>query len=272
MSGLLQDKVFLIVGIRNDLSLAWAVARAVQAAGGTVAASYTPETRIDVLALLGKAGMDPALAAEVDVRSDEQVGAFVEGVLAARGRIDGILHAVAFGNHRVMCTKPPGSSAEPNDFLHIPWPDLAESFDISVYSLLRICRAAAPRLQAGASILTLTYQASQRVLPGYAGMALNKAALESLVRSLAFHFGPAGVRVNALSAGMVMTSSAAGIAGVRTLRKMTRETAPLGNIKADDVGAAALYYFSELSARATGNIHYVDGGMNIMGVTSHGTP
>lgn len=117
-----------------------------------------------------------------------------------------------------------------------------------------------------ASLVTLTYNASQRVFPSYAGMAINKAALENIMLYLASYFRKSGVRVNAISAGLVMSTSAGGINGVRRLRKMGKVTAPLGNIAAADVADAALYYFSDLSKKVTGNIHFVDGGFNIMGV------
>jgi enoyl-[acyl-carrier protein] reductase I len=123
-------------------------------------------------------------------------------------------------------------------------------------------------LAKNASVLTLTYNASQRVFPGYAGMGINKAALENIVLYLASHLREKQVRVNAISAGLVMTTSAGGINGVRKLRKIGKVTAPLGNITADDVGNTALYYCSDLSKKITGNIHFVDGGFNIMGVTS----
>ncbi len=142
-----------------------------------------------------------------------------------------------------------------------------DSFNISAYSLLRICRVVEPRLAQGASVLTLTYNASQRVFPGYAGMSINKAALENIMLYLAHYMGQAGVRVNAVSAGLVMTTSAGGIKGVRQLRKIGKHTAPLGNIKAEDVADTAMYYFSPQSRMVTGNIHYLDGGFNIMGVT-----
>ena len=134
--------------------------------------------------------------------------------------------------------------------------------------MLRICRVAEPFLSPNASVLALTYNASQRVFPGYAGMSINKAALENIMIYLAQYFGKSGVRVNALSAGLVMTTSAGGIKGVRQLRKIGKHTAPLGNIKAEDVAQAALYYFSNMSERVTGNTHFIDGGFNIMGVSN----
>jgi enoyl-[acyl-carrier protein] reductase I len=161
---------------------------------------------------------------------------------------------------------PVGSKGEEPSFLDIPYEDFMESFDISAYSLIRVCRVALPYLSKKASIVTLTYNASQRVFPTYAGMSINKAALENLTKYLAFHLRGQQIRVNAVSAGLVMTTSSGGIKGVRTLRKIGKKTAPLGNITAQDVANTVLYYFSPMSERVTGNIHYVDGGFNIMGV------
>jgi enoyl-[acyl-carrier protein] reductase I len=186
------------------------------------------------------------------------------------GAIDYVLHGVAFGTQSVMCYSLPGSSEPPPAYIDIPFEDLMDSFNISAYSLLRICRVAQPLLAKNASILTLTYNASQRVFPGYAGMAVNKAALENIMIYLASYFRDYGVRINAISAGLVMTTSSGGIFGVRRLRKMGKFTAPLGNIDAGDVGDTALYYFSSLSKKVTGNIHYVDGGFNIMGLGVEG--
>jgi len=117
-----------------------------------------------------------------------------------------------------------------------------------------------------ASVLTLTYNASQRVFPAYAGMAINKAALENIMLYLASYFRKSGIRVNAISAGLVMTTSSGGINGVRKLRKIGKATAPLGNVSAENVADTALYYFSDLSLKVTGNIHFVDGGFKIMGI------
>ncbi|MEN0006697.1 MAG: SDR family oxidoreductase, partial [Bacteroidota bacterium] len=115
-------------------------------------------------------------------------------------------------------------------------------------------------------ILTMTYNASQRVIPAYAGMAIAKAALENIMQYLAYHLGQEGHRVNALSPGLLMTTSAAGISNIRSMRKKAKAAAPLGNIKPEDIAAAALYYFSDASQRIGGNIHYIDGGLNIMGI------
>jgi enoyl-[acyl-carrier protein] reductase I len=261
-----KDKVAIIFGVRNQSSIAYAIAVKLHQSGCKVALSYVAETKNEVLFLIDQSGMDKDLSAEVDVRDEDQIASFIKKVYDQTGPIDYVLHGVAFGSQQVICYGLPGSDEPAPSYIDIPFEDLMDSFNISAYSLLRICRVAEPLLAKNASILTLTYNASQRVFPGYAGMGINKAALENIMIYLADYFREAGVRVNAISAGLVMTTSSGGIPGVRRLRKMGKFTAPLGNIDASDVGDTALYYFSNLSKKVTGNIHYVDGGFNIMGI------
>lgn len=261
-----SGKTALIFGVRNDSSIAFHTALKLQESGCKVALSYVEDTKDDVLHLMEQHGMDVNLSAEVDVRNEEQIKHFVDHIYQQTGSIDYILHAVAFGNLKVMCASLPGSKAPASSYIDIPFEDLMEAFDISAYSLLRICRLAEPFLNENSSVLTLTYNASQRVFPPYAGMAVNKAALENFVIYLADYFRNKKVRVNAISAGLVMTTSSGIIYGVRKLRKMGKLTAPLGNITASDVADSALFYFSDLSKKVTGNIHFVDGGFNIMGL------
>lgn len=242
-------KVAVIFGVRNDSSIAYDVALKLHQSGCKVALSYVADTRDDVLYLMDKLGMPHTLAAEVDVRNDEQVNAFLQQVHNQLGPIHYVLHGVAFGNHSVMCYAPHGSTDAAPEYIDIPFDDLVDSFNISAYSLLRIARAAAPLMADGASVLTLTYNASQRVFPNYAGMAINKAALENIMQYLASYFRSRQIRVNAISAGLVMTTSAGGVPGVRKMRKIGKVTAPLGNITAGDVGDTALYYFSDLSKK-----------------------
>jgi enoyl-[acyl-carrier protein] reductase I len=261
-----RGKIAVVFGVRNDSSIAWDVALKLHQSGCKVALSFVPETKSEVLFLMEKSGMDTRFAMEVDVRNEEQITTFLKHVYDGLGPINYILHGVAFGNERVLCYSIPGGNDAAPSYLDIPFEDLMDSFNISAYSLLRIVRVAEPLLSKNASIVTLTYNASQKVIPGYAGMGINKAALENIMMYLASHFRGTYVRVNAISAGLVMTTSSGGISGVRKLRKATKIVAPLGNINAGDVGDAALYYFSDLSKKVTGNIHFVDGGFNIMGV------
>jgi len=260
------NKVAVIFGVRNESSIAYDIAVKLHRSGCKVALSYVAETKDEVLYLMQQNGMNAALSAQVEIRSEEEISAFMQMVYDTAGPIDYVLHGVAFGSQSVMCYSLPGSNDPAPSYIDIPFEDFMDAFNISAYSLLRVARVAAPLLAKGASILTLTYNASQRVFPGYAGMAICKAALENIMIYLASHFRGTGVRVNAISAGLVMTTSSGGIFGVRKLRKMGKFTAPLGNIDAGDVGDAALYYFSDLSKKVTGNIHFVDGGFNVMGL------
>ena len=261
-----RDKVAVVFGVRNDSSIAWDVALKLHLSGCKVALSYVEDTKDEVLALMDKNGMDSHLAAQVDVRSSEQIDEFLKMVHDRQGPIHYILHGVAYGNQKVLCYSLPGSSEPAPSYLDIPFEDLMDSFNISAYSLIRICRSAKEFLAKNASILTLTYNASHRVFPGYAGMGISKAALENIVLYLADHFREQHIRVNAISAGLIMTTSSGAVSGIRRLRKLGKLAAPLGNVSAGDVGNAALYYFSDLSANVSGNLHFVDGGFNIMGV------
>lgn len=261
-----KDKVAVIFGVRNESSIAYAIAVKLHQAGCKVALSYVDDTKEEVIFLMQKNGMDNSLSAEVDVRDEAEIKAFIQMVYDKAGPIDYILHGVAFGSQNVMCYSLPGSTEPAPSYIDIPFEELMDSFNISAYSLLRICRVAQPFYAKNASVLTLTYNASQRVFPGYAGMSINKAALENIVIYLASYFRDIGIRINAISAGLVMTTSSGAIYGVRKLRKVGKFTAPLGNIDASDVGDTAMYYFSDLSKKVTGNIHFVDGGFNIMGL------
>jgi enoyl-[acyl-carrier protein] reductase I len=260
-----HKKNALIIGVRNDRSIAFAVAVKLHQMGYNLAISYTADTKEEVLFQLDRNGLTNVLTAEVDIRDEEQIRNFCEQTAAKFGPVDYVMHAVAFGSNKVLCNKAPFSQEEAPDYIDIPLGDFEEAIDISAYSLLRLARVVLPHLAANASILTTTYNASQRVLPAYAGMGMVKACLENCMKYLAYNLGSKGHRVNALSPGLLMTTSAASIKGVRLLRKQSSEASPLGNISAQDVAEAAAYYFSDASKKVTGNIHYIDGGLNIMG-------
>ncbi|MFA6945289.1 MAG: SDR family oxidoreductase [Pedobacter sp.] len=259
-------KVAVIFGVRNEESIAYNIAVKLHQSGCKIALSYVEDTRDEVLYLLEKLGLDTKLAMQVDVRDEAQISSFLNAVYNAHGPIDYILHGVAFANTKVLCSNFIGSKEPIPAYINIPFEDLMDSFNISAYSLLRIARVAESLLKKNASILTLTYNAANRVFPQYGGMAINKAALENIMLYLASYFRNKQVRVNAISAGLVMTTSSGGINGVRKMRKLGKYLAPLGNIDAGDVGDAALYYFSDLSKKVSGNVHFVDGGFNIMAV------
>ncbi len=255
----------LLFGVRNDSSIAWAIALKLVESKCNVALSVAHDNLDMVQSMVKEL---PIQVFACDVRNDSEVEAIFKALDAKWQQIDYLMHGVAYGNHKVMCTSPPGLKEEAPKFIDIPFEDFMDSFNSSAFSFLRICKLGQFLLAEQASILTLTYNASQKVFPGYAGMAINKAALENMVKYLAWYFGKSGVRVNALSAGLVMTTSAGGIKGVRKLRKMTKNSAPLGNISSEDVANGALYYFSDLSKGNTGNLHYIDGGLNVMAVAT----
>lgn len=256
-----KGKNALIFGVRNDSSIAWAIANKLMDSGCNIALSVEP-TNVATVEKMTK-GLEMNVMG-CDIRTEKDIQNLVATFQRNWGHIDYLLHGVAYGNHKVMCSKPPGVKGEAPEFIDIPFEDFMDSFDISAFSLMRICKLCRPLLMENSSVLTLTYQAGQKVFPGYAGMAINKAALENMVKYLAWFFGESAVRVNAISAGLIMTTSAGGIKGVRKLRKIGRQSAPLGNASVDDVANGALYYFSDLSKGVTGNIHFVDGGLNIM--------
>ncbi|MBX2906776.1 MAG: SDR family oxidoreductase [Taibaiella sp.] len=260
-----HKKTALITGVRNERSIAFAIAQKLHEQGYNLAISYTADTKDDVLYQLQKNGMQNVVAGEVDIRNEQQIQNFCREATNHFGAIDCVLHAVAYGSAKVLCTKAPFSDEEATGYIDIPLNELEEAIDIGAYSLLRLTRAVLPHLGSNASILTTTYNASQRVLPAYAGMGMVKACLENCMKYLAWSLGEQGHRVNALSPGLLMTTSAAGIKGVRTMRKQSAEASPLGNISLKDVAEAAAYYFSDASQKVTGNIHYIDGGLNIMG-------
>jgi len=260
-----KTKIVVILGIRNERSLAFAIAKKMNELKYQIAINYMADSKDEVMYHCEKEGIHVSFASEVDVRNENQLTAFLKQVHSQLGPIDYILHSVAFGSNKVLCNKLPFSDEKIPEYIDIPLDELQEAIDIGAYSLLRLCRLARPYLAKSASFLTTTYNASQRVMPKYAGMAIVKACLENIVKYLAYHLGKEGHRVNALSPGLVMTTSAASISGVRKLRKQSAEASPLGNISAEDVAEAAAYYFSAASKKVSGNIHYIDGGLNIMG-------
>jgi enoyl-[acyl-carrier protein] reductase I len=254
--GLLEGKTALIFGVANDHSIAWGIARALHAEGATVGFSSVEsliEKRVAPLAAsLGSTFVEPC-----DVQSD----ADIERVYARWGEthesLDILVHALAFAKREDLT----------GGFVDTSRDGFALAMDVSAYSLIALTRAARPYLRRGSSVLTLTYYGAEKVVANYNVMGVAKAALEASVRYLAADLGPDGVRVNAISAGPVRTLAAAGIAGFKQLYGSFDEVAPLrANITIEDVGRSAVYLASDLSSAVTGEVLYVDGGFNVMGV------
>ncbi len=256
--GLMDGKRGLILGVANDHSIAWGIARALHREGATLGFTYAGqalERRVRPLA----ESLGAPLIAPCDVTRDEEIAALMERAREILGQLDVLVHAIAFANKDELN----------GPYLRTTREGFHLAMDVSVYSLTALLRAAEPLLAPGAAILTLTYHGARQVIPNYNVMGVAKAALEASVRYLAADLGPRGVRVNAISAGPIRTLAASGIAGFRAMHRSFAAHAPLRrNITIDDVGDAALWLCSDLSRAVTGEVLYVDAGFSIMGMST----
>ncbi len=253
----LEGKSGVIFGVANDRSIAWAIAQLLHQAGARLALSYQNDRLKDRVAKLAE-GIGGALLLECDVSNDEQIEALFQELEHQFGRLAFVVHSVAYANREDLG----------GDFSQTGREGFRVAMDISAYSLIPIVRYAAPLLKEdGGSIITLTFQASQRVFPGYNIMGTAKAALENEVRQLAAECGGRGIRVNAISAGPLETLAARGIRGFLDMKRVHAERAPLKrNISHQEVAKAALFLCSDLSSGITGSVIPVDAGYHIMAV------
>jgi enoyl-[acyl-carrier protein] reductase I len=254
--GLLDGRRALIFGVANDHSIAWGIAQALHEQGATVGFSSV-ESLIDkrVRPLANRLGSD--FVEPCDVQDDAQIARVFERWGDRHGRLDILVHALAFARREEL----------EGQFLNTSRDGFALALDVSAYSLVALARAARPLMTEGGSILTLTYYGAEKVVANYNVMGVAKAALEAIVRYLAADLGPSGIRVNAISAGPIRTLAASGVKDFKTLHRQFRDIAPMRSaITIEDVGGAALYLASDLSRAVTGEILYVDGGFNVLGV------
>lgn len=256
--GLMDGKVAVVFGIANKNSIAWAITQRLHTEGATIAISYAGEVlkkRVEPLA----ESINCEFVEQCDVTDDAQLDALFERVSATYGRIDVLVHAVAFAERDDLG----------GQFRDISRAGFKLALDISAYSLIAMAKRAAPLMADGGSIMALTYYAAEKVMPAYHVMAVAKSALETITRYLAADLGPQGVRVNAISAGPIKTLSAAGIPGFRTFLRYAESASPLGTtVSQGDVADAALFLASDLSRMITGEILHVDAGYNILGLTA----
>jgi enoyl-[acyl-carrier protein] reductase I len=252
----MNGKTALVFGVANKYSLAWGITEALAAEGATIGISYSMdklERRVRPLA----ESVNAQLLTQCDVASDREIeSAFLEAA-ANLGKIDVLVHAIAF--------------AETDDlngtFVDTSRAGFQKALDISVYSLVALARAAQPLMTDGGSILTLTYYGAEKVVPRYNVMGVAKAALEASVRYLAHDLGGHQIRVNAISAGPVKTLSAGAFTGFRDMLRYVGERAPLRrNISQEEVARAALFLLSDLGSGVTGEVMHVDAGYNILGM------
>jgi enoyl-[acyl-carrier protein] reductase I len=253
----MNGKRGLVLGVANDKSIAWGIAAAVSRHGAALAFTYQNEAlerRVRPLAAsVGSSNVFPC-----DVAVPGSLEAVFGAVGEAWGGLDFVVHAIAYSDKQELKGRYVDTSAE--NFRH--------TMEISCYSFTETARLAAPLMKNGGSLITLTYSGASRVMPNYNVMGVAKAALEASVRYLAADLGPTGIRVNALSAGPMRTLAGSAIADARAVYRWNAEHAPLRrNVSLEEVGHAALYLLSDLSSGVTGEIHYVDSGYNIIGVS-----
>jgi enoyl-[acyl-carrier protein] reductase I len=254
-TGLMQGKRGLIMGVANDHSIAWGIAKAVAAQGAELAFTYQGEAlgkRVKPLAeSLGSSLVEPC-----DVEDLASVDAMFARIEREWGGLDFAVHAIGFSDRNELKGKYVDATTRDN---------FTRTMVISAFSFTELAQRAAPLMKNGGSLLTLTYGGSTRVMPNYNVMGVAKAALEASVRYLAADLGPQGVRVNAISAGPIRTLAGAGIGDARSMFNFQKQHSPLRrSLDIDDVGGAGLYLLSDLSGGVTGEIHFVDGGYNII--------
>jgi len=254
--GLLEGKNALIFGLANDKSIAWGITQAFHREGANLGISYAGEMlERRVKPLAERVGCQ--WVEECDVTKDDQIAATAEKAAQHFGKIDVLVHSIAFAGKDEL-SKP---------YYQTSRDGFKNALDISVFSFVALTKAFLPIMNAGGSIMCLTYYGSVKVAPNYNVMGVAKAALESSTRYLAFDLGPQKIRVNAISAGPIRTLAAAGVGGFRDMYKHFADAAPLReNVTIDDVGNAAVFLASDLSAKITGEVLYVDSGFNTVGV------
>ena len=256
--GLLEGKTGIVFGVANKRSIAWAMAQALAREGMRLAFSYQGERLKESVEALTTT-IPGSLLIPCDVTSDADIAAVYAEVDKELGRLDAVLHSVAYA---------PKEDLE-RDFVETSRDGFKIAHDISAYSLVSLTRAALPLFEksGGGSVLALSYHGAQKAVEGYNVMGVAKASLEASVRYLAANLGPHNVRVNAISAGPVNTLAARGVKGFTTMLKHHAERAPLRrNVELEELGNAGLFMLSPMSSAITGEIMYVDCGYNIMGL------
>lgn len=256
--GVMAGKRGLVMGVANDHSIAWGIARMCAAHGAELAFTYQGETLERRVRPLAKSiGSD--LLVSCDVSSDADVTHAFDVVGQRWDSLDFVVHAIAWSDKSELQGRYTDTSRA----------NFSNTLDISCYSFTAVAKAAEAMMPNGGSLVTLTYSGAERVMPSYNVMGVAKAALEASVRYLANDLGPKGIRVNALSAGPMRTLAGAAISGARFVYKWQGENAPLRrNITLDDVGGSALYLLSDLSAGVTGETHHVDSGYHVIGMAA----
>jgi enoyl-[acyl-carrier protein] reductase I len=261
-AALMHGKKGLIMGVANDRSIAWGIARMAAQHGAELAFTFQGEAlerRVRPLA----ASVNSPLVLPCDVTDDKSLDAAFAAIQKHWGRLDFAVHAIAFSDKEQLKGK----------YLSTTRDNFARTMDISCFSFTDVCRRASALMDKGGSLITLTYYGAERVMPHYNVMGVAKAALEASVRYLAMDLGERQIRVNAISAGPIKTLAASGIGDFRYILKWNEYNTPLRrNVSLEDVGGAALYLLSDLSTGVTGEVHHVDAGYHIVGMKAVDAP
>ena len=259
---IMEGKRGLIMGVANDRSLAWGIAKAVSAQGAELAFTFQGEALEKRVRPLAET-LGSTFVLDCDVTNEQSVSRVFEALAERWGRLDFLVHAIAFSDKEELKGKYVDTSR--GNFLR--------TLEISCYSFTDLCRRAAPLMTNGGSLLTLTYYGAERVMPHYNVMGVAKAALEASVRYIAVDLGGQNIRVNAISAGPIKTLAASGIGDFRYILKWNQYNSPLKrNVSIEDVGGAGLYLLSDLAAGVTGEVHHVDCGYHVVGMKAVDAP
>ena len=259
---LMKGRRGLIMGLANDRSLAWGIAKALSEQGAELAFSYQGETlEKRVRPLAEQLGSD--LLIDCDVSSNDALDAAFATLRERWDKLDFVVHAIGFSDKNELRGK----------FVDTTIDNFLLTMNISVYSFVAIAQRARAMMDRGGSMLTLTYYGAEKVIPHYNVMGVAKAALEASVRYMAMDLGPDGIRVNAVSAGPIKTLAASGIGDFRYIMKWNEYNSPLRrNVTIEDVGGAALYLLSDLASGVTGEVHHVDAGYHVVGMKAEDAP
>src|ERR1700761_8998305 len=256
LSQMMKGKRGLVMGVANDHSIAWGIARAVAEQGGEVAFTYQSDAQLKRLKPLA-ASIKSDIVMQCDVEDDAQIDAVFDTLKRTWHGLDFVVHAMAFSSRDELKGRYVNTSRE--NFNH--------SLAVSCYSFTAVAQRAITLMKKGGSLLTLTYLGSQRVTPNYNVMGVAKAGLEASVRYLAADLGKDGIRVNAISAGPMRTLAGSAVGDARMVFKWNKSHSPLKKtVELDHVGGAALYLLSDLAGGVTGEVHFVDAGFNIVGM------
>jgi enoyl-[acyl-carrier protein] reductase I len=254
---LLNNKTGIIFGVANKRSIAWATALALKEHGARLAFTYQGDRLKENVESLTNESIPDSLVLSCDVTKQEEVDEAFKRVGQEFGRLDFLIHSIAFAPREALG----------GEYLDTSREAFLTALEISAYSLPQLARAAAPLMTEGGSIVTMSYYGAEKVVAGYNVMGVAKSALESSTRYLAKDLGPRNIRINAISAGPIQTLSARGVSDFSSMLKHHAEKAPLGrNVDAREVGNTAVFLCSSLSSGITGEVIYVDCGYNIMGI------